>query len=350
MPGADWSIPTTSKSLLHNPKTHTLTLVPDHPTPQPEKHQHLLRVHSTSLTSSELTWPEPASLAHPIPGFDVSGVVITTVPNSPFQAGAEVYALTSFSRPGAAAEYQVALPSELALKPLNLTFEEAASVPLSALTAWQLLFVHARLEAPVTVFEKDEKNDNKEVRREVESSSSTAKRILVTAASGGVGVWAVQLAKWSGAYVVGTCGTSKVEFVQALGADEVIDYKSTNLKGWMKSGLDRRKFDIVVDCVGGKTLEEAWLCVKENGFLGSVAQPALGKRPGIGVEDNVQTKWFIVEPDGQQLAKIADLLERGICRPIVDSTYNLDDYGEAFSKLNAGHVTGKIVLQVHKPA
>jgi len=129
-------------------------------------------------------------------------------PNSPFKVGDEVYGRTNFYRSGCAAEYAIGRTEELALKAKNLSWVEAATVPLSALTAWQAIFVQAGIGDFST-----------EVYR--------GKRILITAASGGVGMWVVRLA---GAEVVGTCGPCNVDFVRSLGATEVIDYTKTDLK------------------------------------------------------------------------------------------------------------------------
>ncbi|KAF2095620.1 NAD(P)-binding protein [Rhizodiscina lignyota] len=296
---------------------------------QSRSQYNLISVRATSLTSGELFWPEPNSLEFPIPGFDMAGVVISPASRSEFKTGDEVYALTSFSRAGAAREQQIALDAELALKPKSLSWEEAATVPLSALTASQALFVYAGLSALPQDNEKD----------------GEKKRVLVTAASGGVGVWAVQFASRAGAFVVATCGPSNIDFVKELGAHEVLDYTNTNLSQWVQED-DSRRFDIVIDCKGGDTLAEAWTVVKPSGFLNSVAQPAETKKPATGVAEGVRTHWFIVDPDGGQLELVSNLIESGKCKAIVDSIWSLDDWREAFQRLDSGHARGKVVLKV----
>ncbi|KAJ9637123.1 hypothetical protein H2199_007409 [Coniosporium tulheliwenetii] len=258
------TIPLQTPSLLHEPNSHTLTLS-SCPTPIRAPTQHLLSVHTTALCAGELLWAEIATHnPSSIPGFDVAGTILTSASGSSFKPGDEVYGLTSFSRPGNARGVTVAESKELARAPKNRSWEERASVPLSALTAWQALFLHGGLAIPG------------------EKEKNSGKRVLVTAAAGGVGAWAVQLAKLAGAEVVGTCGTGNVEFVKRLGADDVVDYRRTGLREWVKGGKER-KVDVVVDCVGGKTLEEAWVCGAEGGIIISVVMPAEKVRPREGL-------------------------------------------------------------------
>jgi NADPH:quinone reductase-like Zn-dependent oxidoreductase len=229
----------------------------------------------------------------------------------------------------------VAETSELARIPDNLSWEEAATVPISALTAWQALFVHAGLNPPTT-----SKNGGNY------GGTNATKRILITAAAGGVGLWAVQLARLAGVgYIVGTCGTDNVDFVRSLGAHEVVDYKKvTDLASIVSD--ETSKFDLVLDCVGGTTLDQAWHCARvDDGMVISVAQPAEPKRPA-GAE-RVATTWFIVVADPEQLTALAKLLEDGSCKTFVDSVYALEDYEKAFSKLHSGHLRGKVVLRIN---
>ncbi|KAF2500401.1 NAD(P)-binding protein [Lophium mytilinum] len=293
---------------------------------------HLIRTHATALTSGELRWPEPLLPTTPIPGYDLAGTIVSTPSHSKFKPGDEVYALTSFSRQGNAREYSVALEEELALRPKNVEWEEAASVPLSALSAWQGLFVHAGLKVPG-------------LQPDAKEAGKKQARVLVTAAAGGVGVWGVQLAHAAGAEVMGTCGRANVEFVKGLGADEVVDYAQIGLKQWV-GGKEERKFDVILDCVGGQTLTDAWTCVREYGIIISVAEPPEGKKPGEGVSAGVRQAFFIVDPHGSQLAQITSLIEEGICKGVVDSAWALGDWENAFQKLSDGHARGKVVLKL----
>jgi NADPH:quinone reductase-like Zn-dependent oxidoreductase len=126
---------------------------------------------------------------------------------------------------------------------------------------------------------------------------NSTKKVLITAATGGVGLWAIQLARLAGARVVGRAGPSNLSFVESLGADQVLDYSKTNRIAWnIEDGKDRR-FDLVLDCVGGETLEAAWSCVAANGVIISVAMPADLREPSTSVAAAVQIVWIIVDAD-----------------------------------------------------
>jgi NADPH:quinone reductase-like Zn-dependent oxidoreductase len=193
---------------------------------------------------------------------------------------------------------------------------------MSAETAWQALFVHAGLEA--------------------RKGSAHGKRVFVTAASGGVGVWMVQLAKWAGAEVTGTCSTANVEMVRSLGADTVLDHTKTDVKRW---AADRsNQADLVIDCIGGKALEDAWWAVKEGGTLLSIFQPPEEKKP-VGAPADVRSSFFVMTTSGEQLRKVSSLVDCGI-RPALDSVVPIHEYQRAFDKLASGRTRGKIVLDL----
>ncbi|KAH8664004.1 hypothetical protein BX600DRAFT_288675 [Xylariales sp. PMI_506] len=380
-------LPSTIPTLIHDPETKTLSLTeqplllpspPVHPlSSAPEEAaagagegspsssyltaEHLIRVHAAALTSHELTWPEPQTARpFPIPAYELAGTVVLAPTGSPFPPGTEVIALTGFGRPGHARAYSTALGNELGRKPRGqgvggdgggvegeenqrpLSWAEAAVVPMSGLTAWQALFGGGPgfLEEP-------------SVSTATTSSSNAAKRVLITAASGGVGIFAVQLAKLAGAHVVATCGPSNIEFVRSLGADEVLDYRQvTDLGAWARQGRDgdsddqERKFDVVLDCVGGATLTQAWLAARKDGLVVSVAEPVEARRPKEGVEEGVQGRFFIVDADRRVLESIATLIEEGKCRVVVDKTFKLDEYENAFERVNGRHLRGKVVLVI----
>lgn len=311
---------------------------PSHPEPTPASSPdfYIIRTHATALTREELTWPEPLEADVPIPGYDLAGVVIS-VPLAPhphngtwkFKPGDEIYAMTTFVNKGNAREVTEAHEKEMALKPKNMSWEEAASVPLSALSVWQALFIHGRLTPD---FEGGHQN--------------AGKRVLVTAASGSVGIWGVQLAHLAGAEVVATCGPANVDFVKNLGADTVLEYRKTDIFEWVGENKEARAFDVVLDCIGGKTLETAWKCAKKDGRVISVAEPPKGKKPDDGVTEGVEGIWFIVSENGDQLRQIAELVEQGKCEAKVDSTYPLEEYQKAFERLESGHAQGKVVLSL----
>lgn len=220
----------------------------DMPPPQPDQAEVLVRVYATGVIWTELTWDETYQTeagnprALPIPGHDVSGVVEKIGPGvTDLALGSEVYGLTAFDRDGAEAEYTIALKSELAPKPRSLDHVQAAAVPLSALTAWQALFDHGGLVAGQTV--------------------------LIHGAAGGAGVFAVQLARWTGAQVIATASSRHRTLLSELGATEMIDYTTTHFEEVVPA------VDLVFDLVGGDTLERSWKVVKQGGVLVSVVSP-----------------------------------------------------------------------------
>lgn len=326
------TLPKSMKAIVHNFETQTLNLTSvDLPTPSPT--EHLLRVHAFTLSAGELFWVRPGELNESVPGVDVAGEILSSPPESRFRPGDHVYARTQFPRPGAAREYTLVLEHELALIPSCITTLEAASIPMSAETAWQALFVQGGLSAPVVGTWPEE---------------NASKRVLVTGASGGVGTWAVQLAKAAGLYVVGTCGRANKEFVLSFGADEVLDYSTIGPKAWVAAD-ETKKVDLAIDCVGGDSLEEAWTALKDGGLVLTIApkpdysQP---KKPSEGVGKDVKGRFFIMSENGTQLENCTRLVEAGTCRPALDSVWKFDDWEKALEKVNGGHVRGKVVLQI----
>jgi NADPH:quinone reductase-like Zn-dependent oxidoreductase len=290
----------------------------DAPKPQPGPGEVLVRVGATAVIATELTWDEtyqtptgdPRPL--PIPSHDLAGVVAEVGPGvTDFTVGAEVYALTAFDRDGAEAEYAIALPDELAPKPQTLDMVQAAAVPLAALTAWQALFIHAHL-----------------------SKGQTA---LIHGGAGGVGSYAVQLARWAGARVITTASARHHDFLRGLGADQVIDYTTTPFEDVVHD------VDIVFDTVGGESLTRSWQVVKDGGVVVSVVSPRPADDPS---HTRAQFVWFIVEPSGEQLRAIGDLIDAGQIQPIVSQVFPLAEARAAWEAAASGHARGKIVLRV----
>ncbi|RDW70561.1 NADP-dependent oxidoreductase [Aspergillus mulundensis] len=256
---------------------------------------------------------------------DVAGTVITAPPHSPFAPGSQVYARTSYWRPGDARDYTVATGDELALRPPNLSWVESAAVPLSAETAWQALFVQAGIGG-------------------FGDRAWEGKRVLVTAASGGVGVWLVQIGALSGATVIGTCSGRNAEFVRGLGAAEVLDYRTVDFKSW--GGKEGNQVDLVVDCVGGKALEDAWWTLKEGGTILGIVQPPGQRRPGGLEVKNVVDKFFIMTPSGKDLQEVTKLIEQRKAWPVVDSVWALEQFEHGYARLESGHARGKVVFDL----
>ena len=329
--------PLIAKALIFDPPSQTLHIDASQavPTPDPAKNDHLIHVKTTALCARELEWPALFPVAmlseNPekriTPSYDLAGTVVTAPPASPFSSGDEIYARTRPSRPGNYREYTLARTEEMALKPQKLTWVEAATVPLSAITAWQALFQHAGVKG-------------------LADPDTAGKRALITAAAGGAGVWLVQLARIAGLEVVAQVGSAKNDkFVRGLGASETVNYRTESLKEWVER---EGQVDIVFDLLGGKTLEDAWFCVKAEGTLISIFEPPEGRRPESLKDKVVKNEFFIMEPNGQQLAEVSKLLNEGQCEAVVDSVWDFEDYEGAFERLNGGHANGKVVIKVAK--
>jgi NADPH:quinone reductase-like Zn-dependent oxidoreductase len=270
--------------------------------PSPGPGEALVHVHAAAITRDELDWP--ADRLPAIPSYELSGVVAATAPDvADLPVGDPVYALADFERDGAAAEYAVLAAELLAPKPQSLDHVESAAVPLAALTAWQGLFDHGTL-AP-------------------------GERVLVHGAAGGVGSFAVQLARNRGAHVIGTASPSGVETVRELGADEVVD----NSKARFEKAVE--PVDLVFDTVGGELLERSPAILSEGGRLVTVAEEPSGD--GI---------YFIVEPNREQLVEIGRLADAGKLRSLVDSVFPLSEARRAFERSMQPGKRGKVVLLV----
>ena len=291
----------------------------DAPQPRPGAEEVLVRVYATGIIANELKWDETyqtkagSPRALPIPGRDLSGVVEAVGHGVTEPAkGDEVYAMLDYCCDGAEAEFTIALPNELAPKPRTLDHVQAAAVPLTALTAWQGLFEHARLVAGQTV--------------------------LIHGAAGSVGVFAVQLARHAGAQVIATASARNRDFLCELGANEIIDYTTTRFEEVVQG------VDFVFDTVGGDTLQRSWQVVKPGGVLASVVSP----RPSFAEAQayNVRPVWFVVQPNREQLVRIGALIDEGKVRPIIDTVLPLSQARQAYEQGAKGHTRGKIVLRV----
>ena len=277
--------------------------------PEPAETEVLVEVHAAALTRDELQWPVDRLPA--IPSYEVSGVIVGLGPDvTGFAIGDAVYGLTGFERDGVAAELAVIPADRLAGKPSSLSHVEASCIPLAGLSAMQGLFDHGRLEA--------------------------GQRVLIHGGAGGVGGFAVQLAKIHGAYVIATATGSRVETARELGADEVVDHQTNTF-------TQIEPVDLVFDTVGGSRLAGSPALVVPGGRIVSIAE-----RPpaGLGAEE-VESIFFIVEPNADQLAELARLADMGDLRVLVDSTFALARAQEAFHRLQSGDAIGKVVLTVH---
>lgn len=294
------------------------------PRPEPLPTEVLVRVHAIGL--NPVDWNTragrglPGVLDFPIVlGWDVAGVVETTGHGvQTLRPGDRVFGLPWFPRQaGGCAEYVTAPSRQFVRIPDNLDFIHAAAVPLAALTAWQSMVDAAHLTA--------------------------GQRILIHAAAGGVGHFAVQIARHLGAHVIGTASAGKHDLVRRLGAHEVIDYTSVAFEDVVAP------VDVVLDTVGWAqpdTAPRSLEVLKPGGVIVAVAPGSDPRLPQLAHARNLRVSDFLVEPDHAALSEIASLLRKGAVTVNVDRIFPLADVTEAHRVAEQGHTTGKIVLQV----
>jgi alcohol dehydrogenase len=310
--------------------------------PDPEMHDDevLVQVHAAGVNPLDakirngefkliLPYRPPFVLGH-----DVAGVVVRVGPRvRQFKPGDQVYARPDDFRIGAFAEHIAVKEESLALKPKGLTMEEAASIPLVGLTAWQALVEKADLKK--------------------------GQKVLIQAGSGGVGTFAIQLAKHLGASVATTTSTANVELVKSLGADVVIDYKAQDFADVL------RDYDVVLNSQDGKTLEKSLRVLKAGGRLISISgppDPEFGEQIrsswlvklimrflSFGIRTkarrrNVGYSFLFMKASGRQLREIARLIESGAIRPVVDRVFPFEATNEAIAYVEKGRARGKVVV------
>jgi NADPH:quinone reductase-like Zn-dependent oxidoreductase len=271
-------------------------------TPEPGPGEALIEVQAAAITRDELGWTSDRLPA--TPSFEFSGVVAAVGANvDDLVVGESVYGLADFDREGVAAEYAVVRSELLAPKPQSIGHVESAAIPLAALTAWQGLFDNGGL--------------------------TNGQRVLVQGAAGGVGHFAVQLARHRGAYVIGTTSAGNDESVRELGADEVMTAIPDAFE----------PVDLVFDTVGGERLESAPAVIRPGGRLVSVAE-----EPPQTPE--ISSTYFVVEPSRDQLVELAKLVDGGKLRPTIDAVFPLSESRNAFERTMGDRRRGKVVLQV----
>lgn len=288
------------------------------PRPEPAEDEALIRVDAVGVNPIDWKVREGHAkswLEHKFPliiGWDVAGVVENTGNRvSNLRIGDEVYGMLDTSRDGAYAEYAVSRASDLAPRPRSLDPVRSAAIPIAAVTAWQALFDIARL--------------------------SPGQSVLIHAAAGGVGHFAVQLARWKKARVICTASERNVSFLKGLGADEVIDYQKVKFDEVLKD------IDVVLDLMGGETQERSWEVLRKNGILVS----AVGlSSPEKGAKMGIRSEAFIAHRDSGQLSRIAALIDSGDIKPVIAAIMPLEEAAKAHEILQSGHVRGKIVLKV----
>ena len=310
------------------------------PVPRPD--EILVQVHAAGLNPIDNTIPKgtfkpflrfqlPATL-----GSDLAGVVVETGSRvTRFKPGDAVFASIFDLGTGALAEFAVVPESAAALKPANLDFVQAASIPMVGLTSWQAFKDRARLKS--------------------------GQKVFIPAGAGGIGTFAIQLAKYLGAKVGTTTSTGNVELVRSLGADEVIDYKKQEFEAVL------RDYDAVLGTVRGDALAKSLRILKPGSTVVSLIGPpdaAFGRARGMNffmvfvfgllsrkiIRDarkrGVEYSFLFVHPDGSQLAEIGELLKMGRIRPVIDKVFPFEQAKEALAYLGEGRAKGKVVVKV----
>ena len=302
---------------IHSYGDPTGIKITEAPRPEPRRGQVLVRVKAAGV--NQLDWMVAEGKArswvdHRLPltlGWELAGTVEQLGDGvGQFKPGEDVFGMIDLSGDGAYAEFAVALGEALAIKPATLDFASAAAVPVGALTAHQALFDTAELRSGQTV--------------------------LIHAAAGGVGSMAVQLAKASGARVIGTAsGHEHIDLIRKLGCDEAIDYKATRFEDHV------RDVDVVLDPVGGDSQKRSFGVLKKGGILVALTEEP---QQSLARASGVRAMMIGVRPDGRRLATIGKMIEEGKLRPLVQAVLPLEQAKEALELSHARHVAGKIVL------
>ncbi|GAA3206084.1 NADP-dependent oxidoreductase [Dactylosporangium siamense] len=289
--------------------------------PEPGISEVLVRVHATGVNPTDL-WHRATGglLGRPVRlGWDVSGVVEEVgLGVTWLRPGDEVYGMPRLPEAaGTYAEYVTSPARHLARKPAGLSHVEAAGLGLAGLTAWQALV------------------DTADVR--------PGQRVLVHAAAGGVGHLAVQIAKARGAHVIGTASAAKHDLVRGLGADEVVDYTAVRFEDAVAD------LDVVVDPIGGEYGPRSLTTLRPGGVLVALASPAEAYLADEARRRGRRAGFLLVQPDHAGLRSLADLVDRGELRIVVDAVLPLDEVAKAHELVATGRSAGKVVLTVSSP-
>jgi NADPH:quinone reductase-like Zn-dependent oxidoreductase len=290
----------------------------DAPRPEPGTGEVLVRVLAAAL--NPVDWKIRAGYVKNwlnyslpmIPGWDFSGVIDSVGPDAgAWKPGDEVYGRPDITRDGAYAEYIAVRASEIAAKPKCVDHIHAAAIPLAGLTAWQALFETADLKA--------------------------GQSVLVHAAAGGVGVFAVQFAKWKGAHVAGTASGRNQYLLRDLGVDQPIDYQTTRFEDVVHD------IDVVLDTMAGEIRNRSWKTLKKGGILvtllgqGPIEEAASYGVRGVGI---------LVQPNPAQLSEIATLVDQRKVKPVIEAVFPLQEAAKAQQLGETNRARGKIVLRV----
>lgn len=328
-------------TISHYNKEDKLQLT-DVPQPVEKENEVLIEVHSASINQLDLKLKSgefKMLLPYKFPlilGHDVAGVVVGVGAKvSRFKVGDEVFARPADFRIGTFAEFIAVNENDVALKPKNISMEQAASIPLVSLTVWQAFIEKAKLKK--------------------------GQKVFIQAGSGGVGTIAIQLAKHLGATVATTTSAANFELVKSLGADVVIDYKTQDFETILKD------YDLVLNSQDEKTLEKSLRILKPGGKVISISGPPdvpFAKEIGLSwlmrtvisflsrkvrkqaKQLNVDYSFLFMQANGKQLSEIGKLIETDVIRPVVDKVFPFEQMNEAMSYVSSGRAKGKVIVKV----
>ena len=289
--------------------------------PAVKEQEVLIRVKAISINPVDIKTREGKGAAGKIGeerpiilGWDISGIV-TESRSERFKVGNEVFGMVNFPGHGKAyAEYVSAPADQLVLKPASISHIDAAAATLAALTAWQALVTNAKIKA--------------------------GDRVLIHAAAGGVGNYAVQIAKHLGAYVIGTSSGAKKDFVLSLGADEHIDYTAVPFE------QATRDIDFVLDTIGGDNIDRSLKVIKKGGTIISIPSGFREMVAEKTKDSGINGYFIMVQSDGQDMQQIARLLENGQLKSHVSQVFDFEDMIIAHKALETGRTQGKIVVRL----
>lgn len=291
--------------------------------PQPSPGEVLIKVAAISVNPVDIKTRKGGAFYNQlneqppvILGWDISGIVEATGSDvTEWKAGDEVFGMINFPGKGRAyAEYVVAPANHLARKPQNITHAQAAATTLAALTAYQVLVHEAKLQS--------------------------GQHLLMHAAAGGVGHYAIQIAKHLGATVSGTASAANSIFLKELGADHTIDYKAQPLEQAVKEA------DLVFDPVGGETTAASINVLKKGGILISIVGGVKEHLASLADEKGISAKNYLVHSSGADMAELARLLEQGVLKPVIEHQFKFEEMAKAHEQIETGRTRGKVVLTV----
>lgn len=312
------------------------------PEPAVKDNEVLVQIHAASINQIDIKLKSgefKLMLPNKLPlilGHDLAGIVTKIGSKvSRFKVGDEIFAQPAIFKIGSFAEYIAINETDVALKPKNISMEQAASIPLVALTVWQAFVEKAKIKK--------------------------GQKVFIQAGSGGVGTIAIQLAKHLGATVATTTSAANIELVKSLGADVVIDYKTQDFENILND------YDVVLNSQDTKTLEKSLRILKSGGKVISISGPpdvVFAKEMGLSwlmktaifflsrkvkqqtKKLNIDYSFLFMQANGKQLSEISTLIEAGVIRPIIDKVFSFEQTNEAMAYVASGRAKGKVIVKL----